>query len=97
MTTIDEFIESRMSILRLMAELPVRNLPPDIVRWRINRKRDDGTWEPGDWVDGAPLRPVHDGPRNALLEYEMRLLGPRRVTVLGDRARTWPPDMGLEP
>lgn len=73
---------------RMVSEFPIQGLPDGITRWRINRKRDDGTWDKGEWVDGAPPQ-LLDSPRSDLLEYDVRSLTPRRVTIIGDRVREW--------
>ena len=64
-------------------------LPPGIVRWRVNRKRPDGSWANGDWIEGQPSGAL---PHGDLLEYDVRQLTPRRVTILGDRVKDWPPE-----
>ncbi|MBF5002315.1 hypothetical protein IRT45_34930 [Nocardia sp. BSTN01] len=78
-------------IRRMVVGLTPRQLPAGIVRWRINRKRDDGTWIKGEWINGSPPRYPEVTPAD-LLEYDMRQLPPRRVTILGDTVREWTPD-----
>jgi hypothetical protein len=81
-----------MSIRRMVSELPTLRLPPGITRYRINLKRDDGTWEHGEWITGPPPQPA-TGLRGNLLEYDMRTLTPPKLTILGDTTRTWNTDI----
>lgn len=81
-----------MSIRRMASELPALQLPDGITRYRINLKREDGTWEHGDWIAGQPPKPA-TGLRGDLLEYDMRTLTPPKLTILGDTTRVWNTDI----
>jgi hypothetical protein len=73
----------------MVTAYPLRELPDGIIRWRLKQKRDDGSWEVGEWVDGAPPWLPPKAPPGSLLEYDLRQLRPRQVTILGDTVREW--------